>query len=206
MTTLPGTPTLYYGDEIGMTDISDDSVCEDVRCREKCRSPMQWDNSTNAGFGTADDGEPWIQVNDNYMTVNVENELANDTSTLNLYKNLISLRKDNLALARGWYCRYNGDVSFQKNILAFSREQEGIDDGFLILINLSDERTEIELDREGDALVIDDSSILDSKKAELEPYGYMVIRYAVSVYEFANNDYCWVSQRAKISKGVEMKV
>ena len=78
--TLPGTPFIYYGEEIGMVGTKPD---------EYIRTPMQWTNSNNSGFTT---GTPWIEVKDDYPDKNVELLSQRDSSLLNDYKNLIHLR------------------------------------------------------------------------------------------------------------------
>lgn len=100
--TVPGTPTTYYGEEIGMKDTfytyseSRDPAGLNYKedylkySRDPGRSPMQWDSSTNAGFSN---GTPWLHVNLNYPVLNVEEQLSKETSTLNIYKSLAKLRQ-----------------------------------------------------------------------------------------------------------------
>jgi glycosidase len=87
--TSPGTPFIYYGEEIGMQGKKPD---EDIRL------PMQWSADTNAGFTT---GMPWRAPNPNYIEVNVAKEDADPNSLLNLYRTLIQLRKDHSVLRTG---------------------------------------------------------------------------------------------------------
>jgi len=87
--TLPGVPFLYYGEEIGMTGEGD---------HLNIRTPMQWDDSTNAGFTT---GSPWRSVNGNYTYLNVEDEETDSSSLLQWYKRLIHVRNGSPALRRG---------------------------------------------------------------------------------------------------------
>ncbi|WP_228588713.1 alpha-amylase family glycosyl hydrolase [Alkalibacterium sp.] len=116
---LRGTPFIYQGQEIGMTNIEMNSLdeYEDIatydqykralvaglseeeafkliskRSRDNNRTPMQWDGSENAGFTNAED--PWLKVNPNYTTINVQRQEADPDSVLNFYKQLIRLRKD----------------------------------------------------------------------------------------------------------------
>jgi alpha-glucosidase len=105
---LRGTPFLYYGEEIGMRDIR--LKCSEImdppgkrywpiyKGRDGCRSPMQWDAGDQAGFGKA---RPWLPLHPNYITRNVAAQLKEPHSLLNVYKNLIALRRSNLALRRG---------------------------------------------------------------------------------------------------------
>jgi alpha-glucosidase len=104
------TALMYYGDEIGMKTTPPTRI-EDVKDpvgrtgwpnekgRDGERTPMQWDGSPEAGFTTSD--KPWLPVPDTYKTVNVAEEVRDDDSLLNWYKQLIRLRRDNPALHSG---------------------------------------------------------------------------------------------------------
>ncbi|MGF6805577.1 alpha-glucosidase [Paraburkholderia sp. Clong3] len=104
--TLRGTPTLYYGDEIGMTDgyIASDEIQDPAELRQPgiCqgrdpeRTPMQWDGSlANAGFT---DGKPWLPI---ATATSVREQDGDMSSVLSLYRRLLSLRRSNAALVRG---------------------------------------------------------------------------------------------------------
>ena len=108
--TLRGTPTLYYGDEIGMHQVA--IAPEQVRDpfeknvpglgvgRDGCRTPMQWDATQYAGFSSA---PPWLPLADDVAHENVVNLAADARSILNLYKALIRLRKQRPQLVTGSY-------------------------------------------------------------------------------------------------------
>ena len=108
--TLRGTPTLYYGDEIGMHQvaIAPDQVRDPFEKnvpgigvgRDGCRTPMQWDATAHAGFSTA---TPWLPLADDYAHENVVNLDADTRSILSLYKALIALRKELPQLVTGAY-------------------------------------------------------------------------------------------------------
>jgi alpha-glucosidase len=108
--TLRGTPTMYYGDELGMQNgvIPADRVQDPLEKRvpgqglgrDPSRTPMQWDASVNAGFST---GTAWLPVADHYRTCNVEAESRDATSLLVLYRELLALRKGHSALNLGDY-------------------------------------------------------------------------------------------------------
>jgi glycosidase len=109
--TLRGTPTLYYGDEIGMTDV-DIPVDEQqdpwgIRMpglgRDKCRTPMQWDSSPNAGFSPATARKTWLPLAPDWEQNNVIRQLEQPDSLLNLYRQLLALRKSSLSLQTGDY-------------------------------------------------------------------------------------------------------
>ena len=123
--TLRGTPYIYQGDEIGMTNISHPSIDDynDVeslnaweaakknganmkeflkaihwQSRDNARTPMQWTDKKNAGFTT---GNPWIKLNKNYKEINVENSEKDKNSILNYYRQMISFRKKYPCLVYG---------------------------------------------------------------------------------------------------------
>ncbi len=104
--TLRGTPTIYYGDELGMVELA---VPAEKQLdpfgrrmpglgRDGCRTPMQWSSAPAAGFST---GQPWLQCHDNHSTVNVESQLHDPSSTLSLYRRLLQLRRREPSLSRG---------------------------------------------------------------------------------------------------------
>ncbi len=104
--TLRGTPTMYYGDELGLEQvhIPKDRVQdpwarnEPDRGRDPCRTPMPWEKGPNAGFTT---GEPWLPLNDDYEARNVAVQDDDPGSILSLYRRLIALRRSSVALTLG---------------------------------------------------------------------------------------------------------
>ena len=104
--TLRGTPTLYYGDEIGLGHVAipTDRVQdpwernEPGHGRDPERTPMQWDAGPNAGFATA---EPWLPLSDDAVSRNVDAMRDSATSMLTLYRRLLGLRREHAALAVG---------------------------------------------------------------------------------------------------------
>ena len=137
--TQRGTPFLYYGEEIGMRDIalSRYQIKDKVgryfwpfyKGRDGCRSPMQWDNTKNAGFSSI---EPWLPVHSNYHHRNVELQQQDPNSLLNFYKDLINLRKSIPALQRGLFLPMNHEPS---SILAYVRQTK--DQLVLVALNFS---------------------------------------------------------------------
>ena len=135
--TLRGTPTMYYGDEIGMQDVKipagqvqdpqEKNIPGKGLGRDPERTPMQWDASENAGFTS---GEPWLPVMDNYREINVEEEEKDEESMLQLYKRLIKLRVSEPALQIGKYI----PVPAEGNMLSYIREYSG--KRFIIALNL----------------------------------------------------------------------
>ena len=153
---MEGTPFIYQGQELGMTnakfnnieeynDVRAKSVYEDkvkngrtidealrelnASSRDNTRTPMQWDSSKNGGFTV---GNPWLKVNENYEDINVEKQLKDSNSVLNFYKNIIKIRKENECLIYG---SYNLILEEDKNIFAYERILD--DKKFLIITNLS---------------------------------------------------------------------
>lgn len=116
--TLPGIPYIYYGEEIGMNGAKPD---------EFIRRPMQWNDGNAGGFT---EGSPWIALNSNYRTVNVEDESNDSNSILNTYKSLIHLRNQEAALRVGTYEVVNTNGS---GVLAFLRRYQN--ETILVIIN-----------------------------------------------------------------------
>ena len=108
--TLRGTPTLYYGDEIGMTNVPipperirdpwEKNVPGFGVGRDPVRTPMQWNDTAQAGFST---GTPWLPVAPEALTVNVAAQRADPSSLLYFYRRLIHMRRAELALTLGAY-------------------------------------------------------------------------------------------------------
>lgn len=136
--TLPGLPIIYYGDEIGMadTDIPPGKVQDPLEKqvpgkglgRDPERTPMQWTQDTNAGFSSA---EPWLPINQGYMTVNATTESEDSASMLELYKSLISLRSGSSALKHGTYKSH----TIHRDIFCYQRSHSG--ENLLIILNFS---------------------------------------------------------------------
>lgn len=135
--TLRGTPTLYYGDELGMIDV--DIAPDQYRdpqginigiSRDPCRTPMQWDITPNAGFST---GIPWLPVAPDYLTRNAETQGQQADSFLALYRRLLALRRAHPALTIGSYRSL--DVS-SEDCYVYVRETAG--QRCCIALNLSD--------------------------------------------------------------------
>jgi maltose alpha-D-glucosyltransferase / alpha-amylase len=139
---LPGTPVLYYGDEIGM---GDNIYLGD---RDGVRTPMQWSSDRNAGFSRANPQKlylpPIIDPEYHYEAINVEAQQANNSSLLWWMKRLIAKRKEHRLFGRGSIEFINGD---NPRVLAFVREYEG--ESLLVVANLSRfvQCTRLNLDR-----------------------------------------------------------
>jgi alpha-glucosidase len=147
--TLRGTPTMYYGDEIGMRDVEiptervhdpNERRNPGMRMgRDPGRTPMQWENGPGAGFSGV---EPWLPLADDYRRVNVEALREDADSLLCFVRRLIDLRRSERPLSLGDYYPVNAKGS----VLAFLRESEGR--RFLVALNLSGKRASLQPDDE----------------------------------------------------------
>ena len=136
---LRGTPTIYYGEEIGMTDVPIPfNEVQDPQglnmpgknlSRDPSRTPMQWDSTLNAGFSTS---KPWLRIDKAYNRVNVANQQGDPYAMLSLYRALISLRNREPSLQVGKYFPVYSD----KQVISFMRHAEGYDP-FLVVLNLT---------------------------------------------------------------------
>ena len=139
---MKGTPYIYQGEEIGMTNVrfknldnykdieslnmykerrekgySHKEIMESIytKGRDNARTPMHWDDSENAGFTS---GEPWIKVNSNYKEINAKVQINDENSIFNYYKRLIKIRKSNPVVVYG---KYNLMLETNEEIYAYTR-------------------------------------------------------------------------------------
>lgn len=137
--TLRGTPTVYYGDEIGMRDvpipfheIQDPqglNMPDKNLSRDPSRTPMQWNNSEQSGFTS---GKPWLRLDRNFHHVNVQAQKEDSYSMLQLYRKLIRLREENIALVTGNYMPVYAD----HQMMAYIRATDGAP-RLLVVLNFS---------------------------------------------------------------------
>jgi alpha-glucosidase len=138
--TLRGTPTLYYGDELGMTDvpIPTDEIRDPYAHRapslgvgrDPQRTPMQWNADAHAGF-CPPDAKPWLPVSADYQQVNVAAQDNDKDSMLTLYRRLLALRRENIGLTAGSYQTIQAD----NGVLTYARQ--GGDQQMLVALNLT---------------------------------------------------------------------
>jgi len=197
---MRGTPYTYYGDELGMTNIDMPTIEEYVdvsalgdyqaalnagedmerfmevlnySSRENSRTPMQWDDSDNAGFTT---GTPWKRVNPNYTEINVAAQDKDPNSVLNHFRKMAKLRNENLVLVYGDYQLMIPD---HDQIYAYTRTLGN--KRLLVLLNFSKERAKATFPETYD---IDEVLINNYEKApagqiknvELEPFQAIIFR------------------------------
>jgi alpha-glucosidase len=138
--TLRGTPTLLYGDELGMVD--QDVPVERQRdwfglglggvSRDPTRTPMPWDDGPNAGFSPADEARLWLPISREHRTLNVAAQAADARSSLTLYRRLIALRREGDALATGrWAAHQAGDDACVAYVREAGEERK------LVVLNLT---------------------------------------------------------------------
>jgi len=198
-----GTPYIYQGEEIGMTNVTFESIDDyrDVetlnlykemveekgvdpndmlkilhaKSRDNARTPVQWNDSDQAGFTT---GTPWIKVNPNYKEINVAQALADKDSIFYYYQKLIQLRKENPVIVYG---SYDLILDSHEEIYAFTRTLN--DDRLLIILNFNENSSEFNLPEDitysnSDLLIsnynVDASD--DIHKITLRPYEARVYR------------------------------
>ncbi len=143
--TLRGTPTCYYGDEIGMHDVpippelayDPQELLSPGFGRDPERTPMQWDASPNAGFSTA---TPWLPVADDYVTNNVASQRDDPTSMLSLFRRLIELRHAYPALTIGTHRSID---TGSDEVFAYLRETQG--QRMLVVLNLGSSSQTLDL-------------------------------------------------------------
>jgi alpha-glucosidase len=181
--TLRGTPIIYYGEEIGMKT-TPPTRQEDVKDpigrkgwptekgRDGERTPMQWDNSENAGFTM---GTPWLPVPPTYKTHNVADETKDADSILEFYKSVLKLRHTNGALLNGNYKAINENNA---NVLSYLRVYK--DKAVIVSLNMSDTAQNIRLELKPNgfasaiALLSTGKSSAKGDQVSLEPYGVLI--------------------------------
>ena len=197
---MKGTPYIYQGEELGMTNVrfddindyndieslnmykdrlskgySHNEIMESIyaKGRDNARTPMQWDDSENAGFTT---GTPWLAVNKNYDKINAKQCLQDENSIFNHYKKLIDIRKNNDTIIYGDYKLLCED---DENIFAYVRELNG--DKILVVCNFYDKDVEFKFDGDFNYSKVLLSNYNDSskmiEKLKLRPYEAVMYRF-----------------------------
>lgn len=174
---MEGTPYVYQGEELGMTNVRFDSIeqYQDIEIRnmyrerlekgyaekdimesiyakgrDNARTPMQWDDTENAGFTT---GTPWLGVNPNYTEINARSQLHDENSVFHYYKKLIQLRKENSIFVEGDFTLL---LPEDENIFAYVREYEGRK--LLVAANFTDKEVECPILKEWGVPVSEDGA------------------------------------------------
>lgn len=190
--TLRGTPYVYQGQEIGMTngDFANLREVEDIEShnvhammkslhippklrwklirrtsRDNARTPMQWSSGENAGF--TGDGKPWLKLNGNYKEVNVEKELADDKGVLAFWKRMIRLRKENEILSSGDFT----PLLESKGVYAYRRSFEG--KSLICISNMSAKAAAFPKHLRGKLLL---SSYEETQFDRLQPFEFRILQ------------------------------
>ena len=195
---MQGTPYVYQGEELGMTNIYFDKLedyrdiesinfftelteaglmtpeymmkCLMLRSRDNARTPMQWDDSEQAGFT---DGESWIKVNPNYKEINAAQQLEDPNSIFYYYQKLIRLRKEkDIIVYGGFEPLYRDD----EQIFAYIRRQE--QEKLLTVCNFSDKNAEMEIPEEfkgAECLITNLDRTVFEGRIVLKPYEAFVL-------------------------------
>jgi glycosidase len=172
--TLPGTPVTYYGEEIMMTDVYVplDQRRDAYFGRDAERTPMQWDNSTNAGFTNS---TPWLPLATNYSLYNVQHERNDPSSMLSLYKMILSeLRSQKPAIYDGTYTCINATNEFLIYTVHSSDDSDYIE-YYIIAINFSNGNVTTGLDLTFSNVEFILTSYLDAAGGDFE-LRYFVLR------------------------------
>jgi alpha-glucosidase len=181
---LPGLPVVYYGDEIGMTNgaIAPNEVQDPVELRKPGlnqgrdpeRTPMQWDGSAGAGFSSV---RPWLPVAAGAKVRNVERELVDPDSYLNLYRNLLNLRATYPILSDGDYETF-GEAD--PNVYTFSRRLG--DEHIFVVLNMTNKRHKFTLPHVGRVLCASHPTqkvkIAKDGTIKLRPYEAVIVECA----------------------------
>ena len=196
---MKGTPYIYQGEELGMTNVrfedineyndietlnmykdriskgySHDEIMASIyaKGRDNARTPMQWDSTENAGFTT---GNPWLAVNKNYKFINAEDCLQDKDSIFYHYKKLIDIRKHNDTIIYGDYKLL---LPEDKNVFAYSRKLNG--DKIVVVCNFYDKEVNLNFKEDFNNVEILLSNYKDSsifmKDLKLRPYEAIMYR------------------------------
>lgn len=195
---MKGTPYIYQGEELGMTNVPFASLEEfrDIesinayheytengiigeedmlkflcyKSRDNARTPMQWDNSANAGFSEA---RPWIKVNPNYTEINAQEQLNRDDSVFHYYQKLIALRKQKEIIVYG---NFELLLPEDEDIFMYTRVLEK--EKLLVICNFSKNERVVKLPdgfEAGDILITNYENLEISDELKLRPYEAIVI-------------------------------
>ena len=198
---MQGTPYVYQGEELGMTNCQFNTLenfrdLESINAfhelteqgkmteeemmaaigykgRDNARTPMQWDDSANAGFSGAD-ATPWIMVNPNYTKINAKDQVSREDSVFKYYQKLIRLRHESDLIVYGTYDLILDD---DKDIYAYIRTLG--DEKLIVYCNFSENTREVELPEEftdGKILISNYNDAKVSEKITLRPYEAIVIQ------------------------------
>ena len=156
--------SLNYAREALEKGVSIEEIMDSIRVigRDNARTPMQWDESKNAGFST---GQPWLAVNPNYEEINVQEALANPDSIFYTYQKLVQIRKEN-----SWLIRADFELlDTADKIFAYIRKDG--DRRFLVVANLSNENQTFSVEGKIKSILIENTTAKEAvEKQTLAPW------------------------------------
>ncbi|MGY5451613.1 glycoside hydrolase family 13 protein [Agarivorans sp. MS3-6] len=204
---MQGTPYIYQGEEIGMTNVRFEQLddYDDIEikssyqekvveqqslshqqfmrgvytsARDNARTPMQWDSSNNSGFSQ---GQPWLALNPNYPEINVEKALNDQHSVFYHYQQLIQLRKSSKYSDTMIYGKFSLLLAEHKQVFAYLRQHNA--QSLLVVCNLSEQATTISFDYEVDEVILNNLQqnslqVMQLEQLNLAPYQALI--YALS--------------------------
>jgi alpha-glucosidase len=181
--TLRGTPTCYYGDELGMENVPiplelvqdppavNQPEIAHIVGRDPERTPMQWDDSRNAGFSSPDAKRPWLPLAKNYKQVNVEVQLQDKKSFLSFFIKLMDYRKTSPALQVGSYRSITlKSADAQANCFVYERHAEK--EHLLVALNFSGRDQPVELPYSGTGKIVLSTTM--DRKGDVDLSGFQL--------------------------------
>ena len=157
--------SLNYAREALEKGVPLEEIMDSIRVigRDNARTPMQWDESKNAGFST---GQPWLAVNPNYQAINVQEALANPDSIFYTYQKLVQIRRENSWLIRADFKL----LDTADKIFAYIRKDG--DCRFLVVANLSNEEQDLAVEGKVKSVLIENTTAQEAfEKQILAPWG-----------------------------------
>uniref|UniRef100_A0AAQ4PUB8 Amino acid transporter heavy chain SLC3A1 n=1 Tax=Gasterosteus aculeatus aculeatus TaxID=481459 RepID=A0AAQ4PUB8_GASAC len=216
--TLPGTPTTYYGEEIGMENNNGtDGPARDPAgkynasaSQDPQRSPMQWSSDMNAGFNNKTN-TTWLPLHPDYRSINVKAQMEDEGSVLAQYRSLNTLRQSELPFLRGWFCFVHADAS----VFSYLRELDGLSRAFLMVLNFGGEPAVTDLSSVPelpDLLTVqmstnrsNDDKVLHKSRIPTEAGEGLVIQYTTNTRFHPNHpEQCYVSEKACYLSAVDL--
>lgn len=187
--TVRGVPCIYYGEEIGMTDLpqpfgsAHDPIPHKFKFiprfifdllgllinRDEVRAPMQWDGTKNAGFSSAE--KPWLPVHENYSKINVERQSKENNSLLNAIRGLMKIRSGETALREGSLEILSG---LPNGVLGYKRNCDG--KSLILLLNFDKREKEFQIEFSEFIFALSDRDIAKEKLIYLSGFGGVILK------------------------------
>ena len=193
---MQGTPYIYQGEEIGMTGVKFEHIDQykdietkqiyyllkakglshkdimtsiHAKSRDNSRTPFQWDDTMNAGFSK---GNPWLEVNPNYLEINVKKDLSNEKSIYRYYKELLKIRKSHHVFSKGTFTPF-----MKEDPLVFAYYRKHQNDLILVLGSFSDHPVKIKIPgKRFECLLSNDKSTKVGQQMDIPPYYACILR------------------------------